>query len=82
MIKRQNKFPNVSGLDQELDSIVKYANTDISANTSLIKKEGQSSAALVGLFVATTSGGSPTRQLKFKTLTLSDGTKLNVLVTD
>ena len=30
MIKRTNKFPSVKGLDQELDSIVKNANTDIS----------------------------------------------------
>jgi division protein CdvB (Snf7/Vps24/ESCRT-III family) len=89
MIKRTNKFPSVKGLDQELDSIVKNANTDIStandnitANTKSITTEKQSSAALATLFVAVTSAGSPTRELKSKTVTLIDGTTLNVLVTD
>jgi hypothetical protein len=94
MIQRNVKFPNVPNMDKELDSIASQANNDISTvnngltqtntnlNNAIKSSTSQSAATNSGLYLSATSGGSPTRQLKVKTVTLSDGTTLNVLVTD
>jgi len=81
-------------MDKELDSITTQVNNDISTvnngltqtntnlNNAIKSSTSQSAATDSGLYLSATSGDSPTRQLKVKTVTLSDGSTLNVLVTD
>jgi len=61
MIKRTNKFPSVKGLDQELDSIVKNANTDISV-TNVSAPSGMTNPMTAkGDIIAGGVSGTPAR---------------------
>lgn len=81
-IKRYTKFPQSQFLDKELDSIVRQANADISDNAAKVTIVSVGNATASGLFVAASSGGLVTRELKYKAVTLSNGTIINLLVTD
>lgn len=95
-IKKSVNFPKILNLDKELSSIIRQANRDILDNTNSISNNSKlietntgkigitkvGALAASGLYVATASGGSPTRQLNYRAVTLSDGTILNILLFD
>lgn len=61
MIKRTNKFPSVKGLDQELDSIVKNANTDISVTNVSASSRMTNPMTAKGDIIAGGVSGTPAR---------------------
>ncbi len=72
MIKRTAKFSQIPNLDSEFDSIIKQIEDKLKSTISATSN--------ATIFVAITSGGAVTTELKTRTITLPNGETIEVLV--